>query len=46
MNNQSRTMPVCFTTEQVKLLEKYAKEKGMLNFSQAVEQIIMKNIRE
>lgn len=46
MNNQRRTMPVCFTIEQVKLLEKYAKEKGMLNFSQAVEQIIMKNIKE
>lgn len=46
MNNQRRIMPVCFTIEQVKLLEKYAKEKGMLNFSQAVEQIIMKNIKE
>lgn len=41
MNDQKRTMPICFTPEQVKLLEKYAKEKGMLNFSQAVEQIIM-----
>ena len=46
MSNQSRTMPVCFTSEQVKLLEKYAKENGMLNFSQAVEQIINNNIKK
>lgn len=35
-----RTMPVCFTREQLKLLEKYAKSKGMLNLSQAVEDAI------
>ena len=46
MSNLRRTMPVCFTSEQVKLLERYAKENGMLNFSQAVEQIIMKKIKE
>ena len=46
MSNQRRTMPVCFTPEQVKLLEKYAKENGMLNFSQAVEQIIMNKIKQ
>lgn len=40
MSNQRRTMPICFTPQQVKLLEKYAKENGLLNFSQAVEQII------
>lgn len=45
MNDLKRTMPVCFTPEQVKLLEKYAKEKGMLNFSQAVEQIISSNAK-
>jgi len=45
MSDQRRTMPVCFTKEQVKLLEKYAKENGMINFSQAVEQIITNEIR-
>ena len=46
MSNQRRTMPVCFTTDQVKMLEKYAKENGMINFSQAVEQIIINKIKE
>ena len=46
MSDQRRTMPVCFTTEQIKLLEKYAKENGMINFSQAVEQIIIDKTKE
>lgn len=33
-------MPVCFTPEQVKLLESYAKKNGMLNASQAIEHIL------
>ena len=40
-----RTMPICFTKEQVKFIEKYAKSKGMVNLSQAVEDII-KNGKE
>jgi len=35
-----RTMPVCFTKEQLKLIEKYAKSRGMVNLSQAVEDVI------
>ena len=35
-----RTMPVCFTRDQMKLLEEYAKQKGMLNCSQAIEDIV------
>lgn len=35
-----RTMPVCFTREQIKEIERYAKAKGMVNLSQAVENII------
>jgi hypothetical protein len=35
-----RTMPVCFTKEKLKLVEKYARSKGMVNLSQAVEDII------
>ncbi len=40
MNEEKRSMPVCFTPDQINLLEKYAKEKGMLNYSQALEHII------
>lgn len=34
-----RTMPVCFTPEQLKVVEEYAKKKGMLNASQAIEEL-------
>ena len=36
-----RTMPVCFTSDELKLIEEYAKRKGMLNASQAIEDLIM-----
>ena len=32
-----RTMPICCDLEQYKLIEKYAKNRGMVNASQAVE---------
>ena len=35
-------MPVCFTTEQYKMIEEYAKEHGMLNASQALEKLLQK----
>ena len=35
-----RTMPLCFTKEQLKLIEKYAKARGMVNLGQAVEDVI------
>jgi hypothetical protein len=38
---EKRTMPVCFTSEQLKLIEEYAKRKGMLNASQAIEDLMM-----
>jgi hypothetical protein len=41
MDNERRSMPVCFTPEQIKLLEEYAKNNGMLNTSQAIEQILL-----
>jgi hypothetical protein len=41
MDNERRTMPICFTPEQIKLLENYAKKKGMLNSSQAIEHILL-----
>ena len=33
-------MPVCFTNDQYKMIEEYAKQKGMLNTSQALEKIL------
>jgi len=38
-----RTMPICCDTEQYKLIEKYAKKRGMINASQAVEKILEEN---
>ena len=39
---KERTMPVCFTPDQLKALELYAKQKGMLNASQAIEELAEK----
>jgi hypothetical protein len=33
------TMPICFTPDQLKVIEEYAKKKGMLNASQAIEEL-------
>jgi hypothetical protein len=38
--SEKRTMPVCFTPEQLKSVEEYAKKRGMLNASQAIEELI------
>ena len=35
-----RTMPVCSDSEQYKFIERYAKKRGMINASQAVEKIL------
>jgi hypothetical protein len=40
MGEKRRTMPVCFTPDQVKLIEGYAKRRGMLNVAQAIEEIL------
>ena len=40
---KERTMPVCFTHDELKLLEEYAKHKGMLNCSQAIEDMLKNN---
>jgi hypothetical protein len=39
---EKRTMPVCFTMDQLKILEEFAKGKGMLNLSQAIEHLVRK----
>ena len=35
-----RTMPICCNTEQYKMIERYAKKRGMMNAGQAVEKIL------
>ena len=40
---RQKTMPICFSPEQLKFIEKYAKLKGMLNASQAIEDILKVN---
>ena len=37
--NEKRTMPVCFTPGQLKIVEEYGRKKGMLNASQAIEEL-------
>ena len=39
---EKRTMPVCLTSDQLKLIEEYAKRRGMLNVSQAIEDLTTK----
>ena len=35
-----RTMPICCDLEQYELIEKYAKKRGIISASQAVEKIL------
>ena len=35
-----RTMPICCNLEQYELIKKYAKKRGVINASQAVEKIL------
>ena len=37
---ENRSMPVCFTEKQYKMIEEFAKRNGMLNASQALEKIL------
>jgi len=37
---ERRSMPVCFTEKQYKMIEEFAKRNGMLNASQALEKIL------
>jgi hypothetical protein len=39
---KERTMPICFTPDQLKAIEEHAKKKGMLNASQAIEELTTK----
>ena len=37
-----RSIPVCFTEKQYKIIEEFAKKNGMLNASKALEKILKK----
>ncbi len=39
---EKRSMPICFSMEQYKKIEKYAKKHGMVNASQAIEKLLKK----
>jgi hypothetical protein len=38
-STDARTMPVCLSSREFKLLEEYSKMRGMLNCSQALEHL-------
>ncbi|HYY85602.1 MAG TPA: hypothetical protein VE594_00700 [Nitrososphaeraceae archaeon] len=40
MSNSKREMYVCFSKEDITVLEELAKNKGMLNVSQALESLV------
>ena len=42
MGEEKRTMPVCLTPEQLKLVDEYAIKRGMLTVAQAIEEQIAK----
>ena len=39
MSDSKREMYVCFSKEEISMLEEFAKNKGMLNVSQALESL-------
>ena len=39
---ERRSIPVCFTEKQFKMIEEFAKKNGILNASQALEKILNK----
>jgi len=37
---KERSMPICFTTDQYAKIEQVAKQKGMMNTSQLIEEVL------
>ena len=37
---EKRSMPVCFSKDQFKMIQEYANKKGMLNTSQGLEKLL------
>jgi hypothetical protein len=44
-HHTKNTMPVCFKKDNLKVIEEYAKKKGMLDYNQAIEHLA-KEIRD
>jgi hypothetical protein len=42
-DKSEKTMPICFSQEQLKFIEDYAKTKGMLNATQVIDDILKTN---
>jgi hypothetical protein len=42
-DNKNRTMHICLDSEQLTLLEEFARKKGMTSYSQAVEFLSKQN---
>jgi hypothetical protein len=43
MQDSIRSLHVCFSPEQIKLLEEFGKSKGILTLSQTIDYVIGKN---
>lgn len=41
----NRDMPICLTNEQYQKILEYAKKNGMLNVSQAIEEILRESTK-
>jgi len=39
---EKRSMPVCFTSKQYKIIQEYAKDHGMVNANQVLEDLLEK----
>ena len=39
---EKRSMPVCFTPKQYKMIQEYAKTHGMINANQVLEDLLEK----
>jgi hypothetical protein len=46
MTNLKREMYICFSKEEIGLLEDFAKNKGALNISQALESLVKERNNE
>ena len=45
MPNSKREMYVCFSKQEILMIEEYAKKKGALNISQALESLVKEKHR-
>jgi hypothetical protein len=45
MPNSDREMYVCFSKQEIVMIEEFAKKKGALNISQALESLVKEKLR-